>query len=228
MKFLLISLFFTCLAGQTFAHSYFVTELKMDNGTSVGDVEAYIHDGEWVWTLNSTVPLQTAEIADRRGGALNPILTNLVDLDLQKEPEKIEAGSILRYNGTFDDTAIETSNMPNLFKEERNMTNALQLAGHMCMGHIFVVANGTDGMSAYGPLTFAKDGDCYEGTGTESMRMPMGSSMGGDTNHSADGHDHGNMEESNVAAMGSSSGIIVTSMWSFAAASIIAMLSTSV
>jgi len=231
MKIAIVSLLFACLAGYASAHSYFVAELKTDDGDSIGDVEAYIHDGEWTWTLNSTESLLTAEIADRRGDALNPVLTNLVDLDLQKEPAEIDGGAILTYNGTFDDSAIEVMNMPKLFKEERNMTNALQLAGHMCMGHIFAVVNTTDGVSAYGPLTYAKDGDCYEGTGTESMRMAMGGSMGGDMDHSSeDGHDHGSMDGSMDGAMGTatteaSAGVLVSSLWSAALASAVAMLS---
>ena len=227
MRIAIVSLLFACLAGYVSAHSYFVAELKTDGGDTIGEMEAYIHDGEWTWTLNSTESLLTAEIADRRGDALNPVLTNLVGLDLQKEPLEIDGGAILTYNGTFDDSAIEVENMPNLFKEERNMTNALQLAGHMCMGHIFAVVNTTDGVSAYGPLTYAKDGDCYEGTGTESMRMPMGGSMGGDMDHSSDdGHDHGDMD----GAMGTttaeaSSGVLVGNLWSATIASVVAMLS---
>lgn len=240
MKIAIVSLLFACLAGYASAHSYFVAQLKTDDGDSIGDVEAYIHDGEWTWTLNSTESLLTAEIADRRGDALNPVLTNLVNLDLQKEPAEIDGGAILTYNGTFDDSAIQVENMPNLFKEERNMTNALQLAGHMCMGHIFAVVNTTDGVSAYGPLTYGKDGDCYEGTGTESMRMAMGGSMGGDMDHSADddGHDdhgnddddHGDMDGDMDGAMGTtvteaSAGVLVGSLWSAAVASVVAMLS---
>jgi hypothetical protein len=241
MRIAIVSLLFACLAGYASAHSYFIAELKTDDGDSIGEMEAYIHDGEWTWTLNSTESLLTAEIADRRGDALNPVLTSLVDLDLQKEPLEIDGGAILTYNGTFDDSAIEVENMPKLFKEERNMTNALQLAGHMCMGHIFAVVNTTDGVSAYGPLTYAKDGDCYEGTGTESMRMAMGGSMGGDMDHSSeDGHDHGDMDHSSDdghdhgsmdGAMGTttaeaSSGVVLTgSLWSAAVASVVAMLS---
>lgn len=169
----------------------------------------------------------TAEIADRRGDALNPVLTNLVDLDLQKEPVEIDGGAILTYNGTFADSAIKTENMPNLFKEERNMTNALQLAGHMCMGHIFAVVNTTDGVSAYGPLTYAEDGDCYEGTGTESMRMAMGGSMAEEMDHSAgDGHDHGDMDGSmGTAATEASSGAFVGSLWTGVGCTLVAMLS---
>ena len=70
------------------------------------------------------------------------------------------------------------------------MTNAQQLAGHMCMGHIFVGANTTDGLFVYGPLTFAGKGDCYNGTKTTSMRMPMGGSAGGAMNHDSGNMDH--------------------------------------
>jgi len=231
MKSVIVSLLFACLAGYASAHTYFVTELKTNDGDSIGEVEAYIHDGEWTWTLNSTESLLTAEIADRRGDALNPVLTNLVDLGLQKEPVEIDGGAILTYNGTFADSAIKVENMPNLFKEERNMTNALQLAGHMCMGHIFAVVNTTDGVSAYGPLTYAEDGDCYEGTGTESMRMAMGGSMGEDMDHSADdGHDHGDMGESMDESMGTatteaSAGGFVGSLWTAVGCTLVAMLS---
>lgn len=90
------------------------------------------------------------------------------------------------------------------------------------------MVNTTDGVSAYGPLTYAKDGDCYEGTGTESMRMAMGGSMGGDMDHSSDdGHDHGSMDEAmGTTTAEASSGVVLTgSLWSAAVASVVAMLS---
>lgn len=176
------------VVGCALAHSYFSFDLKTDNGTSVGSGEAFIHHGEWTWELNTTMPLSIAEIADRSGDATNPKLTDLVDLVLDEDP--VLAENIYAYKGTFGDESIEISNKPNLFKDERNMTNAQQLAGHMCMGHIFVVANTTDGLFGYGPLIFSGKGDCYNGTKTTSMRMPMGGSAGGAMNHDSGNMDH--------------------------------------
>lgn len=207
------------VVGCAFAHSYFIADLKTENGTSVGNAEAFIHDGEWTWEVNSTTPLSTAGIVDRRGDAANPEFTDLVDFVIV--PQDNPVGDLYQYEGTFDDSSIEIQNKPSLFKEERNMTNALQLAGHMCMGHIFVLANTADGSSVYGPLMYSKDGDCYEGTKTTSMRMPMGMSMGGSASmndtmdHSQDdGHDHG---EDHSMAAGTSGGMFTTISWSLAA-----------
>ena len=152
------------VVGTAFAHSYFIADLKTVDGTSVGNAEAFIHDGEWTWEVNSTLPLSTAGIVDRRGDAANPEFTDLVNFIIDTKVNPVE--DVYQYQGTFDDSSIEVQNKPSLFKEERNMTNALQLAGHMCMGHIFVLANTTEGLSVYAPLMYSKDGDCYEGTKT--------------------------------------------------------------
>lgn len=209
------------VVSYAFAHSYFIADLKSEDGTSVGNVEAFIHDGEWTWEVNSTVPLSTAGIVDRRGDAANPEFTDLVDFTIA--PQDNPVGDLYQYQGTFDDSSIEIKNKPSLFKEERNMTNALQLAGHMCMGHIFVLANTTDGSSVYGPLMYSKDGDCYEGTKTTSMRMPMGMSMGASANVTMDHtHEDGHDEDHSMAA-GTSDGMFTTISWSLAAVVVASM-----
>jgi len=209
------------LVGYAFAHSYFTADVKTENGTSIGNVEAFIHDGEWTWEANTTASLSTLAIVDRRGDAANPEFTDLVDLSITVQDTPV--GDLYQYEGTFDDSSIEIQNKPSLFKEERNMTNALQLAGHMCMGHIFILANTTDGSSVYGPLVYAKDGDCYEGTKTTSMRMPMGDmSMGGSAsmehNH---GEDHG---EDHSMAEKTSDGMFTTISWSLAAIVVVSVI----
>ena len=211
------------VVGYAFAHSYFIADLKTENGTSVGNVEAFIHDGEWAWEANSTVPLSTMAIVDRRGDAANPEFTDLVDLSII--PQDTPVGDMYQYEGTFDDGSIEVENKPSLFKEERNMTNALQLAGHMCMGHIFILAtDATDGSNVYGPLMYAKDGDCYEGTKTTSMRMPMGGmSMGASANGTMDhSHDNDHGEDHSMAAE-TSGDMFTTISWSLAAMIVVSM-----
>ncbi len=212
------------MVGCAFAHSYFVADLKAENGTSIANAEAFIHDGEWTWEVNSTLPLSTAGIVDRRGDAANPEFTDLVDLIIDTKINQVE--DLYQYQGTFDDSSIEVSNKPSLFKEERNMTNALQLAGHMCMGHIFVLANTTEGFSVHAPLMYSKDGDCYEGTKTTTMRMPMGGSTSSGTDHSHAGEDtmdHDNSVGHSMVA-GTSDGMLAMVSWSLAAMTFVSTL----
>jgi len=49
-----------------------VADFETEDGESVAALNSYTHDGEWVWMLNSTSPLASAEFVDRKGSALEP------------------------------------------------------------------------------------------------------------------------------------------------------------
>ena len=51
---------------------YFVSDFETGDGESIAVLNSYTHDGEWVWMLNSTSPLASAEFVDRKGSALEP------------------------------------------------------------------------------------------------------------------------------------------------------------
>lgn len=160
------------VSAEESMNGYFMADLKNADGEMTGAMNASLQEGVWNWIMTSDFPVESVEIVDRKGSALEPEFRGIVDIAFGSS----ENGT---YEGTFDNAAVDTSNTPYLFKDERNMTNAHQLAGHMCMGHIFAVVNGTDGVSSYGALMYMGDGedDCYAGTGTESMRMKMDMDM---------------------------------------------------
>ena len=151
------------------AHDYFQATLENpSDGSSFGNVTAYIHDGEWTWSMNTSSPVESAEISDRRGTALDPVFRPLVTY-VSKETNDLNT------TGTFGSNDVMTENAADLFKNA-SIPAAQALAGHMCMGHIFAVVNGADGNTYYGPMTFMGEEDCYEATGNESMRKNMGHS----------------------------------------------------
>lgn len=208
----------TAVSADTSMNGYFMADLKNADGEMTGSMNASLQEGVWNWIMTSTFPVESVEIVDRKGSALEPEFRNIVDIPFGSS----ENGT---YEGTFDNADVDTSNTPYLFKEERNMTNAHQLAGHMCMGHIFAVVNGTDGVSSYGALMYMGDGedDCYVGTGTESMRMKMdmdgdaGMDMGEEDDSGMDmgeedtGMDMGEEDDSGMAAGTSSATAIAFS-----------------
>jgi len=168
------------VSAEESMNGYFMADLKNADGEMTGAMNASLQEGVWNWIMTSDFPVESVEIVDRKGSALEPEFRGIVDIAFGSS----ENGT---YEGTFDNADVDTSNTPDLFNDERNMTNAHQLAGHMCMGHIFAVVNGTDGVSSYGALMYMGDGedDCYAGTGTESMRMKMDMDMGGEATSSS-------------------------------------------
>ena len=49
-----------------------MSDFETGDGESIAVLNSYTHDGEWVWMLNSTSPLASAEFVDRKGSALEP------------------------------------------------------------------------------------------------------------------------------------------------------------
>lgn len=49
-----------------------MADFETEVGESIAALNSYTHDGEWVWMLNSTSPLASAEFVDRKGSALEP------------------------------------------------------------------------------------------------------------------------------------------------------------
>jgi hypothetical protein len=150
-------------------HEYFQATLaNPSDDSSFANVTAYIHDGEWTWSMNTSAPVELAQISDRRGAAEDPVFRPLVTY-ISKETTSLNT------TGMFGSEDVMTENAADLFKNA-SIPAAQALAGHMCMGHIFAVVNGVDGDTYYAPMTFMGEGDCYESTGNESMRMKMGHS----------------------------------------------------
>ena len=167
-------LFISCLllAGKSACQgATFQAELVDSKNASnvVGTVEATVDGDEWTWSMEITSPVIAAEIADRRGSATDPLFRPLVTLISDVETQGM-------VDGKFGSKDVMTENAPDLYKNA-SIPAGQATGGHMCMGHIFAVANGTDGEVYTGAMKFTGEGDCYDATGT----MPVGSKgHGGD------------------------------------------------
>lgn len=140
-----------------------------NSSNTVGTLEATVDGDEWTWSMDTTVPVTAVEIADRRGSATDPLFRPLVTLVDGEETK----GMI---DGAFGSNDVMTENAPDLYKNA-SIPAGKATAGHMCMGHIFAVANGTDGEVYTGAMTFMGEGNCYNATGTMAMG---GKQHGGD------------------------------------------------
>lgn len=158
---LLIATPFVC-QGATFQAELVDSKNKSE---IIGSVTGTVDGDEWTWSMDVSSPVVTAQIADRRGSATDPLFRSLVTLVEGTTPADATEGAL---NGTFGSKDVMTENAPDLFKNA-SIPAGKALGGHMCMGHIFAVANGTDGQVYTGAMTYMGEGDCYDAAGVMSM-----------------------------------------------------------
>ena len=146
---------------------YFNAELTPPPGskaTGAANVEAYLHEGIFYWTLNTTKTakrVETLQIVDGKGN------TQVVALILDTFTPPLSGAKIA--NGSTDGTDLNPAVAADLY----------ELAGHMCMGHIYALVTTPSG-DLQGPFVYQpEDGVTDTCANTVAAYAPSGMNMEG-------------------------------------------------
>lgn len=121
------------ISSTRFACRYFVANITSSSIPNQSiQLESYTHLGEWFWDVtngtNMNNGLESLEIVDRKGAATAPTYTTAVTLLSSPTTSTLS-------NGSFSNADINPAVAASID----------ELASHVCMGHIYVKANTTDG-----------------------------------------------------------------------------------
>jgi len=146
--------------------------------TPAATFDSYIHEGDWHWALNSTIPdgIDALEIVSATGPKSAPVYVEAIQLI--PVLNTTDASGMQMLNGSFMDPKQISPKVA---------ASVYELAGHVCMGHIYLRANTTDGQTLLAPISYDEaqtleyEGvsmTCDEAASQESQEEPDTSSMG--------------------------------------------------